>query len=94
MKAWAIVRDGVIVNLATASKDVPNLYPNETCFPLEDTDTRTIGSIVDDKDLLFEKQDVILHRIIFQLVNDVRVLKGQGTITATQYKNYVRGLMA
>lgn len=93
MKAWAIVKDGLIVNLATYSAEVPNLFPGESCFPLEDTDTRTIGSVVDAKDLLFEKQDVILHRIIFQLVNDVRALKGQSAITAAQYKNYVRGLM-
>lgn len=34
--------------------------------------------------------DVLFGKIIFELVNDVRVLKGQGTITKQQFINYLR----
>jgi hypothetical protein len=34
--------------------------------------------------------DKVLGAAIFELVNDVRVLKGQGTITAAQFKTWLR----
>lgn len=40
-----------------------------------------------------DASDRATHRIIFQLVNDVRTLKGQGTITVQQYKDYYKSLL-
>jgi len=34
-----------------------------------------------------------LAQTLFEVVNDVRVLKGQGTITGTQFKTYLKGLI-
>lgn len=35
----------------------------------------------------------VVAKVLFQLVNEVRVLKGQNQITAAQFRNYVKGLM-
>jgi hypothetical protein len=35
----------------------------------------------------------VAAKVLFALVNEVRVLKGQSTITANQFRNYVKGLM-
>lgn len=35
----------------------------------------------------------IVAKVLFNLVNEVRVLKGQGQITAQQFRAYVKGLM-
>lgn len=37
--------------------------------------------------------DRAMAQTLFQVVNDVRVLKGQGTITVAQFKNYLKGLV-
>lgn len=37
--------------------------------------------------------DKALATALFQVVNDVRVLKGQSTITAAQFKTYLAGLL-
>ncbi len=34
-----------------------------------------------------------LAQALFQVVNDVRVLKGRGTITAAQFKTFLKGLI-
>jgi hypothetical protein len=34
--------------------------------------------------------DVLFGKVLFEIVNDVRVLKGQGTITSQQFINYLR----
>jgi hypothetical protein len=34
--------------------------------------------------------DVLFGKVLFEIVNDVRVLKGQGTITRQQFINYLR----
>ena len=34
-----------------------------------------------------------LAKALFQTINDVRVLKGQGTITAEQFKTFLKGLI-
>jgi hypothetical protein len=35
----------------------------------------------------------VVAKVLFNLVNEVRVLKGQSQITAAQFRNYVKGLM-
>jgi hypothetical protein len=35
----------------------------------------------------------VVAKILLWLVNEVRTLKGQGTITAAQFKTFVKGLM-
>jgi hypothetical protein len=35
----------------------------------------------------------VVAKVLFQLVNEVRALKGQQPVTANQFKNYVKGLM-
>lgn len=37
--------------------------------------------------------DRAIGQILFQLVNDVRVLQGQSTITASQFRNYIKTLI-
>jgi hypothetical protein len=34
--------------------------------------------------------DMLFGKVLFEIVNDVRVLKGQGTITRQQFINYLR----
>ena len=35
----------------------------------------------------------VVAKVLFQLVNEIRVLKGQSQITAAQFRAYVKGLM-
>jgi hypothetical protein len=35
----------------------------------------------------------VVAKVLFNLVNEVRVLKGQAPVTAQQFRNYVKGLM-
>lgn len=35
----------------------------------------------------------VVAKVLFNIVNEIRVLKGQSTITAAQFKEYVKGLM-
>lgn len=35
----------------------------------------------------------VVAKVLFNLVNEVRVLKGQSPVTAQQFRNYVKGLM-
>lgn len=35
----------------------------------------------------------VVAKVLFNLVNEVRVLKGQGPVTAAQFRTYVKGLM-
>jgi len=35
----------------------------------------------------------VVAKVLFNLVNEIRVLKGQSQITAAQFRNYVKGLM-
>lgn len=35
----------------------------------------------------------IIAKVLFKIVNDVRVLQGQSTITANQFKTFLKGLM-
>lgn len=35
----------------------------------------------------------VVAKVLFNLVNEVRVLKGQQQVTAQQFRNYVKGLM-
>jgi hypothetical protein len=35
----------------------------------------------------------VIAKVLFALVNEVRVLKGQSVLTANQFRNYVKGLM-
>lgn len=46
-----------------------------------------------DQRLVVTPMDKALLTLIFNMLNDVRVLKGQGTITLAQFKNALKGLM-
>lgn len=35
----------------------------------------------------------VVAKVLFKIVNDVRVLQGQSTITANQFKTFLKGLM-
>jgi hypothetical protein len=35
----------------------------------------------------------VVAKVLFNVVNEVRVLKGQAPVTAAQFRNYVKGLM-
>lgn len=35
----------------------------------------------------------VIAKVLFKIVNDVRVLQGQSTITAKQFKTFLKGLM-
>ena len=35
----------------------------------------------------------VVAKVLFNVVNEIRVLKGQNQITAAQFRNYVKGLM-
>ena len=35
----------------------------------------------------------VIAKVLFKIVNDVRVLQGQSTITANQFKTFLKGLM-
>lgn len=35
----------------------------------------------------------VVAKVLFQIVNEIRVLKGQNQITAAQFRTYVKGLM-
>ena len=35
----------------------------------------------------------VIAKVLFKIVNDVRVLQGQPTITANQFKTFLKGLM-
>ena len=35
----------------------------------------------------------VVGKVLFNLANEVRALKGQSTLTAAQFRNYVKGLM-
>lgn len=57
------------------------------------TGTLRCGSLYDAKTAQFDRQEKVILEIIFRLVNDVRTLKGQATITPAQFKTYVISLM-
>ena len=40
--------------------------------------------------LVLSQADQALGKVLFEVVNDVRVLKGQGTITRQQFLNYLK----
>jgi hypothetical protein len=35
----------------------------------------------------------VVAKVLFNVVNEIRVLKGQAPVTAQQFRNYVKGLM-
>lgn len=35
----------------------------------------------------------VIAKVLFRIVNDLRVLQGQSELTATQFKNFLKGLM-
>ena len=35
----------------------------------------------------------VVAKVLFNLANEIRALKGQSTLTAAQFRNYVKGLM-
>jgi hypothetical protein len=46
------------------------------------------------RDRLATKMDLkVVGKVLFNIVNEIRVLKGQSTINAAQFKSYVKGLM-
>lgn len=91
MERWAIISEGVIVNVVSPKPEV--LGDGEATMKLEIGDNRWVGSVVDAKDIAYDRLDVVTHRIIFGLLNEVRALKVQQPLTAAQYKTFVKGQM-
>ena len=92
MARWLIGKNGTVLNVveAPSAKDADG-EGNDVL--LDATGTGKPGDTYDVKDIAHDRLDVVTHKIIFQLLNDVRVLKGQATITAAQYKNAIKALM-
>lgn len=52
-----------------------------------------VGGAYDAKDKRYDRLDIVTLEILFEVINDVRVLKGQAAITRAQFKTYVKGKM-
>lgn len=59
-----------------------------TAQELDDQDTSGVDSLMDSNGI-----NRALAQVVFQLVNDVRTLNSQATITPTQFKTYLKGLI-
>ncbi len=64
-----------------------------TIVPPPPPDFDAIDQATVDRLLLESGVMRALATALFQAVNDVRVLKGDSTITATQFKTYLKGLI-
>ena len=96
-----LVKAGVIRNII-GYPDVDELG-NPVVFPESDTDgeyvlavtgTESVGDAFDLTDTRLERRlakfDIMIYRELFRLTNEVRVLRGLGTITANQYRNAIK----
>lgn len=55
---------------------------------------KTAQELSDEQDVLIASAaDQLLGKVIFQIANDVRELKGQKRITAQQFHTYLKGLI-
>ena len=61
---------------------------DKTQVELAAEDTTSVAALMANSGV-----DRALAKALFQVVNDVRVLKGQATITPTQFKSYLKGLI-
>lgn len=77
-----VVENGNYV-LRKVVSDMPQAERDVLIAQLEDNAVATLGN---DKTIL-----KALGAVLFELTNEVRVLKGQQPITAAQFKTYVRG---
>lgn len=90
MKRFAIGRKGIVANVI-AAEAASDIY-GEGGDVFEDVaGTVNPGDAYDVKDLMYDRLDAVTHKILFQLVNDVRQLRGQQALTAPQYGNFVKG---
>jgi hypothetical protein len=92
MKRFAVGRNGIVVNViaAEAISDVLS----ETGDVFEDVaGTINVGDAYDVKDVHFDRLDALIFKLLFQTINDVRVLKGQAILTAAQFKTFVKNQM-
>lgn len=53
----------------------------------------TVGKTYDPKDVKYDKLDVLILKMFFQVHNRVRVLEGQPAHTAAQFKTFVKNQM-
>ena len=78
-------------------------YPDGDTFPESDADgeyvlavtgTESVGDAFDLTDTRLERRlaklDLMVYKELFRLTNEVRVLRGLGTITANQYRNAIK----
>lgn len=56
-------------------------------------ETLKVGDAYDHKEVRFDGFQKAIMTTLFSLINDVRTLKSQPTITAAQFKTYVKNLM-
>ena len=90
-----LVKAGVVANIIG--------YPDDAAVPEEDaegeyvaavTGLESVGDAFDLTDTRLERRlakfDVMIYKELFRLTNEVRVLRGLGTITANQYRNAIK----
>jgi len=80
------IKEGPVVTVNPA--DVTRVWTvrDKTAQELDDENTTKAT-------IKIEAEDIATHKIIFQLVNDVRALEGKQPITPQQYKDYYKGLL-
>jgi hypothetical protein len=63
-------------------------------YVLATSDSQNVGDVFDMTDTLQERRinklDAMVYKELFRLTNEVRVLRGQGQITANQYRTYIK----
>jgi hypothetical protein len=93
MKRFAIGTAGTVTNVVGAD-DISQINEGPGADIFEDVaGTVNVGDSYDVKDVSYDRLDIVTHKVIFQLLNEVRVLQAQPQITAAQYKSFVKSLM-
>ena len=94
---YLYVVGGVVVNVVEYSVTPPEVDEDGTNIILAITGVENIGDTIDITDVLKErrisKMETVIFQELFRLTNDVRILKGQATITVNQYKTFIKSLM-
>ena len=92
MKRFALGRNGIVANVLAAEAPADIAADGGDVF--EDVaGTINVGDAYDIKDVRFDKLDVLTFKLIFQLINDVRVLKGQAALTPAAFKTFIKTQM-
>lgn len=83
-----IVREGPVTTIYANRVEKVTTIRDKTAQELDTQDQNAVDRIASIGSI-----DYAQFQLLFQIVNDVRTLKGQGTITAQQFKTYVKGLI-